>query len=83
MVCEKCECGGLGGVPGVGRGLRAAGSAVLIVAILSAGERKLGTVITPDTWKDGARNTTGSVGRTVFTAGLTEVRGLSQPRPPR
>jgi hypothetical protein len=23
------------------------------------GEKKLGTVITPDTWKDGARNTTG------------------------
>nr|KAF6307747.1 CXXC repeat containing interactor of PDZ3 domain [Myotis myotis] len=22
-------------------------------------EKKLGTVITPDTWKDGARNTTG------------------------
>ncbi|NXD08762.1 CRIPT protein, partial [Nothocercus nigrocapillus] len=28
-----------------------------------AGERKLGTVITPDTWKDGARNTTESGGR--------------------
>lgn len=27
------------------------------------GERKLGTVITPDTWKDGARNTTESGGR--------------------
>ncbi|XP_013026549.1 cysteine-rich PDZ-binding protein isoform X2 [Anser cygnoides] len=26
-------------------------------------ERKLGTVITPDTWKDGARNTTESGGR--------------------
>uniref|UniRef100_A0A8C3CTT4 Cysteine-rich PDZ-binding protein n=1 Tax=Cairina moschata TaxID=8855 RepID=A0A8C3CTT4_CAIMO len=29
----------------------------------SVGERKLGTVITPDTWKDGARNTTESGGR--------------------
>ncbi|KAJ7421678.1 Cysteine-rich PDZ-binding protein [Pitangus sulphuratus] len=28
-----------------------------------AGEKKLGTVITPDTWKDGARNTTESGGR--------------------
>ncbi|XP_010003260.1 PREDICTED: cysteine-rich PDZ-binding protein [Chaetura pelagica] len=27
------------------------------------GEKKLGTVITPDTWKDGARNTTESGGR--------------------
>lgn len=73
MVCEKCEWGGLGGVPGTKRGLRAACSAVLIVSFvvfLSAGERKLGTVITPDTWKDGARNTTGSVGRTVFPPGL-------------
>ncbi|KAM9240917.1 cysteine-rich PDZ-binding protein isoform 3-T3 [Leptosomus discolor] len=26
-------------------------------------EKKLGTVITPDTWKDGARNTTESGGR--------------------
>lgn len=26
---------------------------------LSPGEKKLGKVITPDTWKDGARNTTG------------------------
>uniref|UniRef100_A0A3Q3KWD1 Cysteine-rich PDZ-binding protein n=1 Tax=Mastacembelus armatus TaxID=205130 RepID=A0A3Q3KWD1_9TELE len=25
-------------------------------------EKKLGKVITPDTWKDGARNTTGEVG---------------------
>ncbi|OCT79327.1 hypothetical protein XELAEV_18026138mg [Xenopus laevis] len=28
-----------------------------------AGEKKLGTVITPDTWKSGARNTTESGGR--------------------
>uniref|UniRef100_G7PM54 Cysteine-rich PDZ-binding protein n=1 Tax=Macaca fascicularis TaxID=9541 RepID=G7PM54_MACFA len=28
-----------------------------------SGEKKLGTVITPDTWKDGARNTTESGGR--------------------
>ncbi|XP_064174117.1 cysteine-rich PDZ-binding protein isoform X1 [Anguilla rostrata] len=28
-----------------------------------AGEKKLGRVITPDTWKDGARNTTESGGR--------------------
>lgn len=27
----------------------------------TTGEKKLGTVITPDTWKDGARNTTGIV----------------------
>lgn len=26
---------------------------------LPLGEKKLGRVITPDTWKDGARNTTG------------------------
>uniref|UniRef100_A0A8C2V438 Cysteine-rich PDZ-binding protein n=1 Tax=Chinchilla lanigera TaxID=34839 RepID=A0A8C2V438_CHILA len=26
-------------------------------------EKKLGTIITPDTWKDGARNTTESGGR--------------------
>ena len=26
-------------------------------------EKRLGTVITPDTWKDGARNTTESGGR--------------------
>lgn len=83
MVCEKCEWGGLGGVPGTKRGLRAAYSAVLIVSFvvfLSAGERKLGTVITPDTWKDGARNTTGSVGRTVFPPGLpksSELGGLT------
>uniref|UniRef100_A0A8C9GBU7 Cysteine-rich PDZ-binding protein n=1 Tax=Pavo cristatus TaxID=9049 RepID=A0A8C9GBU7_PAVCR len=66
MVCEKCEYGGLGGVSGTRRVLRAAGSAVLIVSFvmfLSAGERKLGMVITPDTWKDGARNTTESGGR--------------------
>ncbi|KAM7118395.1 cysteine-rich PDZ-binding protein isoform 1-T1 [Ciconia maguari] len=30
---------------------------------LFTGEKKLGTVITPDTWKDGARNTTESGGR--------------------
>ncbi|KAM3859867.1 cysteine-rich PDZ-binding protein [Diretmus argenteus] len=28
-----------------------------------SGEKKLGKVITPDTWKDGARNTTESGGR--------------------
>lgn len=27
--------------------------------LVITGEKKLGTVITPDTWKDGARNTTG------------------------
>lgn len=27
------------------------------------GEKKLGTVITPDTWKDGARNTTGNLSK--------------------
>lgn len=27
--------------------------------VVITGEKKLGTVITPDTWKDGARNTTG------------------------
>lgn len=27
------------------------------------GEKKLGTVITPDTWKDGARNTTGNLNK--------------------
>ncbi|NXX81003.1 CRIPT protein, partial [Urocolius indicus] len=32
-------------------------------SVLFAGEKKLGTVITPDTWKDGARNTTESGGR--------------------
>lgn len=29
--------------------------------VLPSGEKKLGRVITPDTWKDGARNTTGYV----------------------
>ncbi|XP_022251723.1 cysteine-rich PDZ-binding protein-like isoform X3 [Limulus polyphemus] len=29
------------------------------------GQKKLGKVITPDTWKDGARNTTESGGRVV------------------
>lgn len=29
------------------------------------GEKKLGKVITPDTWKDGARNTTGKQGLCV------------------
>ncbi|XP_036235968.1 cysteine-rich PDZ-binding protein isoform X1 [Molothrus ater] len=33
------------------------------VMFLYVGEKKLGTVITPDTWKDGARNTTESGGR--------------------
>lgn len=28
---------------------------------LITGEKKLGKVITPDTWKDGARNTTGEL----------------------
>lgn len=31
------------------------------VVLLITGEKKLGKVITPDTWKDGARNTTGNV----------------------
>lgn len=29
--------------------------------LLVSGEKKLGKVITPDTWKDGARNTTGEI----------------------
>lgn len=29
------------------------------LTVLLLGEKKLGRVITPDTWKDGARNTTG------------------------
>lgn len=29
------------------------------VLMFPLGEKKLGRVITPDTWKDGARNTTG------------------------
>uniref|UniRef100_A0A3P8U4M5 Cysteine-rich PDZ-binding protein n=1 Tax=Amphiprion percula TaxID=161767 RepID=A0A3P8U4M5_AMPPE len=36
-------------------------SDVVLLAVL--GEKKLGRVITPDTWKDGARNTTESGGR--------------------
>lgn len=31
----------------------------MLRCFLSPGEKKLGKVITPDTWKDGARNTTG------------------------
>lgn len=32
---------------------------IVCLTVLSLGEKKLGRVITPDTWKDGARNTTG------------------------
>ena len=31
------------------------------VLFIVSGEKKLGKVITPDTWKDGARNTTGEL----------------------
>uniref|UniRef100_A0A8K9Y7K6 Cysteine-rich PDZ-binding protein n=1 Tax=Oncorhynchus mykiss TaxID=8022 RepID=A0A8K9Y7K6_ONCMY len=34
-----------------------------ISSLFLSGEKKLGRVITPDTWKDGARNTTESGGR--------------------
>jgi len=53
MVCEKCE------LRGHIFGRRRPGEANWS----SSGEKKLGTVITPDTWKDGARNTTESGGR--------------------
>ncbi|XP_074898963.1 cysteine-rich PDZ-binding protein isoform X1 [Buteo buteo] len=71
MVCEKCEWGRSGRL-GSGGPARAAGPCPLeswASAELSCngrravGEKKLGTVITPDTWKDGARNTTESGGR--------------------
>lgn len=32
-----------------------------VVLLVISGEKKLGKVITPDTWKDGARNTTGEL----------------------
>lgn len=32
-----------------------------VMYLVVPGEKKLGKVITPDTWKDGARNTTGEV----------------------
>lgn len=50
-------------------------------------EKKLGTVITPDTWKDGARNTTESGGRklnenkalTSKKQGLIRMERISSP----
>lgn len=32
---------------------------IVCLNVFPVGEKKLGRVITPDTWKDGARNTTG------------------------
>lgn len=39
---------------------------VSIVNVFYSGEKKLGKVITPDTWKDGARNTTGEVRTQIY-----------------
>lgn len=38
---------------------------------LVSGEKKLGKVITPDTWKDGARNTTGMISITTQVASIS------------
>ena len=61
-----------------------------MLLFIVSGEKKLGKVITPDTWKDGARNTTGEPRKTnkfsvnmcflwitVRTPKLSIFRGMS------
>lgn len=52
----------------------------MLGCFLSPGEKKLGKVITPDTWKDGARNTTGEQSKSGFVSvqwhNVTSVQGL-------
>ncbi|XP_045141618.1 cysteine-rich PDZ-binding protein [Echinops telfairi] len=45
-------------------------------------EKKLGTVITPDTWKDGARNTTESGGRKLNENKALTSKKARNPRNP-
>ncbi|XP_052602461.1 cysteine-rich PDZ-binding protein isoform X1 [Peromyscus californicus insignis] len=66
MVCEKCKLRGC--VCGRRRreepdGILVGSRPWLFLLRVCGCEKKLGRVITPDTWKDGARNTTESGGR--------------------
>ncbi|XP_015671896.1 cysteine-rich PDZ-binding protein [Protobothrops mucrosquamatus] len=63
---ERCCGGEVGASLGWLKGVFSAGFGAVFQALAMVCEnceRKLGTVITPDTWKDGARNTTESGGR--------------------
>ncbi|KAG6933579.1 CXXC repeat containing interactor of PDZ3 domain, partial [Chelydra serpentina] len=59
---KRKRLAGSGGLFTFFEGLSACGG-VWLSMVCEKCEKKLGTVITPDTWKDGARNTTESGGR--------------------
>ncbi|XP_077138534.1 cysteine-rich PDZ-binding protein isoform X2 [Ranitomeya variabilis] len=61
MVCDKCKCHLTPQLSGPV--YTRCDVTALLQGLQLPSEKKLGTVITPDTWKAGARNTTESGGR--------------------